>query len=104
MVRHAGRRLIGLAGPARYNSRFMPETPAEPAPPAEAADPEWFREPTRKERWFAAGLFVAFGVFFVLLFFVTAGFWFRWVTLGLGLYSILHGLGHARAARRRTAG
>ena len=54
------------------------------------ADPEWFREPSRREHWIAAGLFVGFGVFFVLLFFVTAGFWFRWVTLGLGFYSILH--------------
>jgi hypothetical protein len=37
----------------------------------------------------------------VLLFFVTAGFWFRWVTLGLGFYSILHALRHARRARER---
>ena len=49
----------------------------------------------------AAGLFVGFGVFFVLLFVVTDGFWFRWVTLGLGLYSILHGLRHARTAADR---
>ena len=73
-----------------------PEADADPQ-----ADPEWFREPSRREHWIAAGLFVGFGVFFVLLFFVTAGFWFRWVTLGLGFYSILHGLGHARRARRR---
>ena len=44
---------------------------------------------------------MGFGVFFVLLFFVTYGFWFRWVTLGLGLYSVLHGLRHARDARHR---
>ena len=62
------------------------------------ADPHWFREPSRREHWFAAGLFVAFGVFFVLFFVVTDGFWFRWVTLGLGLYSVLHGLRHARSA------
>ena len=65
---------------------------------ADAADPDWFRPPSRRERWMAAGLFVGFGVFFVLLFVVTNGFWFRWVTLALGLYSILHGLRHARAA------
>jgi hypothetical protein len=70
----------------------------------EEADPAWFRGPTRREHWLAAALFVAFGVFFVLLFFVTAGWWFRWVTLGLGLYSILHGLGHARDARRAGRG
>ena len=67
----------------------------------EAADPDWFREPSRREHWLAAGLFVGFGVFFVLLFVVTAGWWFRWVTLGLGIYSIFHGLGHARAAAAR---
>lgn len=64
------------------------------------ADPEWFREPTRREHWIAAALFVGFGVFFVLLFYVTYGFWFRWVTLGLGFYSVLHGLRHARSARK----
>ena len=80
----------------------MADTPAQPDAPAEAADPQWFRGPTRREHWLAAALFVAFGVFFVLLFVVTAGFWFRWVTLGLGLYSILHGLRHARDARGRS--
>ena len=70
----------------------------DPVAPDGAADPQWFRPPSRRERWMAAGLFIGFGVFFVLLFFVTAGFWFRWVTLALGLYSILHGLRYARAA------
>ena len=80
----------------------MADHPARPDPTetTEVADPQWFRGPTRREHLLAAGLFVAFGLFFVLLFFVTAGFWFRWVTLGLGFYSILHGLGHARRARR----
>jgi hypothetical protein len=62
-------------------------------------DEEWFREPTAREHRIAAALFVSFGVFFVLFFFVTAGFWFRWVTLVLGIYSILHGMHHARDAR-----
>ncbi len=65
-----------------------------------AADATWFREPTRREHRIAAALFVGFGVFFVLLFFVTRGFWFRWVILGLGFYSVLHGLRHARDARQ----
>jgi hypothetical protein len=78
----------------------MSDAPPD-SPPDGEADPQWFREPTRREHWLAAGLFVAFGVFFVLLFFVTYGFWFRWVTLGLGLYSLLHGLRHARDARHR---
>lgn len=76
----------------------MPD-PAPDAPPEAEADPQWFRPPTPREHWIAAALFVGFGVFFVLLFFVTYGFWFRWVTLGLGFYSVLHGLRHARMAR-----
>jgi hypothetical protein len=71
-----------------------------PQDAVEEADPQWFREPTPREHWIAAALFVGFGVFFVLLFFVTYGFWFRWVTLGLGLYSVVHGLRHAHDARR----
>ena len=82
----------------------MPSDPRNPEGPDEsagdAAHPDWFRGPSRREHWLAAGLFVAFGVFFVLLFVVTAGWWFRWVTLGLGVYSVLHGLGHARDAAR----
>lgn len=61
--------------------------------------PEWFREPTRREHWIAGGLFVGFGVFFIALFIVLAGWWFRWVVLVLGVYSIVHGLGHAHRAR-----
>jgi hypothetical protein len=76
----------------------MAEATPATDPASEAADPQWFREPSRREHWLAAGLFVVFGVFFVLLFVVTAGFWFRWVTLGLGVYSILHGVRHARRA------
>lgn len=74
----------------------------EPQEPQEQAHPEWFRESTPREHWIAAALFVGFGLFFILLFYVTAGLWFRWVTLGLGFYSILHGLRHARDARRPT--
>jgi hypothetical protein len=76
----------------------MPPDPHEPIP--EHADPRWFRQPSRREHWIAAALFLGFGVFFVLLFFVTAGFWFRWVTLGLGFYSVLYALRQARDARR----
>jgi fatty acid desaturase len=65
------------------------------------ADPDWFREPTVREHWIAAGLFVGFGVFFLLLFVVLAGWWFRWVILALGVYSILHGLRHAADTRHQ---
>jgi hypothetical protein len=60
---------------------------------------EWFREPTRREHWIAAALFTGFGVFFVALFVVLEGWWFRWIVLVLGLYSIAHAIGHARDAR-----
>jgi hypothetical protein len=60
----------------------------------QAADPDWFREPTAREHAIGAGLFVAFGVFFVLLFFVERGWGFRWVMLGLGLISIWRGAWH----------
>ena len=66
------------------------------------AAPEWFREPTRREHWIAGGLFVGFGVFFGLLFVVLDGWWFRWVILGLGVYSTLSGLRHVRDALRRA--
>jgi fatty acid desaturase len=79
----------------------MPNSPETTAPDAapETADAEWFREPTRREHWIAAALFAAFGGFFVLLFVVQSGWWFRWVVLGLGALSALYGLWHAAAAR-----
>jgi hypothetical protein len=76
--------------------------PPEHATPPELADPQAFRDPTPREHWLAAGLFWGFGLFFVLLFFVTAGFWFRWVTLGIGVYSLLHGVRHVGHAVRRA--
>jgi hypothetical protein len=72
-------------------------------PEDQVADPRWFREPSRREHWIAAGIFIGFGVFFVLLFLVLLGWWFRWVVLGLGVYSIAHGVKHAFEARRSTA-
>ncbi len=65
------------------------------------ASGDWFREPTRREHGMAAALFVFFGIFFLALFIVVAGWWFRWVIAGLGVYSILHGAGHARDYFRR---
>ena len=67
----------------------------------ELADERWFREPTAREHRIAAGLFVGFGVFFVLLYFVQSGWWFRWVVLGLGVISILHGARHLADSWRR---
>lgn len=63
------------------------------------ADPTWFREPTPRERLIAAALFVGFGLFFLLLFVVLTGWWFRWIILALGAISILHGLWHAVESR-----
>ena len=67
----------------------------------EHADPEWFREPSPREHRIAAALFIGFGVFFVLLFCVQSGWWFRWVILTLGVFSMIHGVRHARDARHR---
>jgi hypothetical protein len=61
---------------------------------AEQSHPEWFRGPTPREHRIAGTLFVGFGVFFVLLFCVQAGWWFRWVILTLGIYSMIHGVRH----------
>ena len=66
---------------------------------AEAAHPDWFREPSRREHRIAAALFVGFGVFFVCLFWVQRHWWFRWVILGLALFSAWHGVRHALDAR-----
>ena len=69
--------------------------------PIDDADPDWFREPTPREHRIAAALFIGFGVFFVLLFLVQSGWWFRWVILGLGVISTIHGARHALDARKR---
>ncbi len=61
----------------------------------EISDPTWFREPTRREHFIGAALFVGFGLFFVALYVVLAGLGFRWVILGLGIFSILRGCWHA---------
>ena len=66
--------------------------------------PEVFRGPTAREHRIAAALFVGFAVFFLLLHVVLSGWWFRWVILGLAVWSLLYGLRHwsdARTAGRR---
>lgn len=65
----------------------------------EVADPDWFREPNPRERRIAAALFAGFGVFFVMLFLLHRGWWFRWVIFGLGLISLLNALRHLRSTR-----
>jgi hypothetical protein len=65
----------------------------------EASDPNWFRAPTPRERRIAAALFIGFGLFFIALFIVLSGWWFRWVILFLAAYSILAGLRHWRGIR-----
>ena len=75
----------------------MQDDPSQP----ELAHPDMFRPPTPAEHRFAARLFIGFGIGFVLLFVVLAGWWFRWVMLALGIYSCLDGVRHWLAARRR---
>ena len=62
---------------------------------------DWFREPTRREHFIAAGLFIAFGLFFVAWFVVLSGWWFRWVIIEMAIFSILHGVRHLQDARRK---
>jgi hypothetical protein len=85
--------------PGTYNNlRMDRQAPEEQA--LYEAHPDWFREPSRREHLIAAALFVAFGAFFVGLFWVQRHWWFRWVILGLGVFSVWHGLRHALDARR----
>jgi hypothetical protein len=66
---------------------------------SELAHPEVFRGPTPREHRIASGLFVGFGVFFVMLYVVLSGWWFRWVILGLAVWSIVIGVRHWRDAK-----
>ena len=68
-------------------------------PDTSIAHPDVFRGPTPREHRIAAGLFFGFAVFFVLLFIVLSGWWFRWVILALAGYSFLEGVRHWRDAR-----
>ena len=68
--------------------------------PLPESDPNWFREPTPREHWIAAALFLGFGVFFILLFVVLAGWWPRWIILIIGIYSAVAGIRHVLATRR----
>jgi hypothetical protein len=61
---------------------------------------DWFRAPNRREHLIASLLFVGFGIFFILLFVVLWGWWFRWVILILAAISIMHGIQHAIDSRR----
>ncbi len=68
-----------------------------------AADEQWFRPPNRKEHVLGAWLFIGFGVFFLAMSYLFAGWLFRWVLLVLGIYSTWHGLRHAIDARRSNS-
>lgn len=56
----------------------------------------WFREPSRRERRIAAGLFVGFGIFFIGLAWVQRGWWFAWVILGLAVVSLWYAVHQAK--------
>jgi hypothetical protein len=73
-----------------------------PDPSPEAADPEWFREPTLRELRMGAGLFIGFGIFFVLMYILYSDSRFRWVLLGLGVISMIRGLKHLVEAIRKN--
>ena len=66
----------------------------------EAADPDWFREPTPREHRIGAALFLGFGAFFAVLAWVQRGTAFKWVTLILAIFSTLRGLKHLFRARQ----
>ena len=79
---------------------MIPMTQDVDIPEKEAADTDWFRPPTRRERWIAAGLFLGFAAFFFAYSFVWRGSWFRWVIIGLGVWSFVYAIGHLTRARR----
>jgi hypothetical protein len=78
----------------------MTEKPDQP--PTEAAHPDWFRPPTRKEQGMGAALFLGFGVFFIFMYWVWRDSAFKWVILGLAVISFARGLWHGSMAMRRT--
>lgn len=67
---------------------------------ARVGDDAWFRPPNRREHGIAAGLFMGFGLFFAAMFYLSHGWGFRWILLGLAIYSIGYGLRHAVNANR----
>lgn len=71
--------------------------PSEPQ--HELAHPDGFREPTAREHRVGAAIFLGFSIFFVLFFVFSRGWWFRWVLMGLAMYSFLYALRQWRDAR-----
>ena len=63
-------------------------------------EPNCFRPPTRREHWIAAGLFGGFGAFFVVFFLFLHGWWFRWVILALGIFSLWKAIEHVNDQRQ----
>ena len=82
--------------------RRMPDPLDENSSTSEAAHPQWFRPPTRREHWIAFGLFLGFGLFFLALFILHRNWWFRWIMFVLGLWSIYGAVRHITDARRST--
>jgi hypothetical protein len=77
----------------------MPKNDRNPSP-SQNSDTNWFRPPTRRENRIAAGLFIGFGIFFFILFWIQKNFWFRWVVLALAVGSIWYALRHVLDARQ----
>jgi hypothetical protein len=88
-----------VAGIVQWRAMMFDDRPKSESPP-EHADAGWFRSPNRREHYIAAWLFVGFGLFFAVLFWVERNFWFRWVVLALAVWSVWHGLRHAADARK----
>jgi hypothetical protein len=61
-------------------------------------DSRWFRAPSRREHCIAASLSLGFAIFFLLLFFVQRGWWFRWAIFFFAIFSTVRALRHAIAA------
>lgn len=82
-----------------------PEHPTAPtdAPWPDDPWPDDFRPPTLREHRIAAALFFGFALFFVILFVVMAGWWYRWVVLALAVISVLYASSHAAATVGRRS-
>ena len=66
------------------------ETPDQPK--ADTAHPDWFREPNARELLVGIGLFLGFGIFFILSFILGKDWGFRWLFLIFGIISTVRSM------------